>query len=59
MQRYRHESAGLDALRGDVDRTIREFESAHDALRREGRALESDLSHGGCPFDPLDDLLRR
>lgn len=59
MQRYRNESAGLNALRGDVDRTIREFDTARHALRRAGRTLESDLSRGGCPFDPLDDLLRR
>ena len=59
MQRYRDESTGLDALRGDVHRTIREFETAHDALGRGGRSLESDLSHGGCPFEPLDGLLRR
>ena len=59
MQRYREESAGLDVLRRDLDRTVREFEAAREALQREGRTLESDLSRGGCPFDPLDELLRR
>ena len=59
MQRYQAEAAGLDALQGDVDRTIREFETARDDLRRERRTLESDLSRGGCRFDSLDDLLRR
>ena len=59
MQRYQAESAGLDALQRDVDRTIREFETARDDLRRERRTLQSDLSRGGCRFDSLDDLLRR
>lgn len=59
MQRYQAESAGLDALQSDVDRTIREFEAARDDLRRERRTLQSDLSRGGCRLDSLDDLLRR
>ena len=59
LQRYQAESAGLDALGRDVDRTIREFETARDDLGHERRTLESDLSRGGCPFHPLDDLLRR
>lgn len=59
IQRYRDESAGLEGLRRDVDRAIREFTVAHDALRGERRRLASDLSRGGCPFDPLDGLLRR
>ena len=59
MQRYRDEAAGLDALERDVERTIDKFEAARNALQREGRALESDLSRGGCSFDRLDELLRR
>ena len=58
-QRYQAESAGLNALRRHVDRTIREFETVRTDLQRERRALEADLSRGGCPFDPFDDLLRR
>ena len=58
MQRYQAESTGLDALRRDLDRTIREFEVGREALRRERRSLESDLSRGGCPFAPLDEFLR-
>ena len=59
MQRYREEAEGLDALRRDVEETIRQFGAVHDGLRREGRTLESTLGRGGCSFDPLDALLRR
>ena len=58
MQQYRTESTGLDALRHDLDRTVREFQAARETLRRERRRLESDLSRGGCSFDPLDEFLR-
>ena len=58
MQQYQEDSDELDGIRRDVDRTIREFEAAQGALRRESRKLESDLSRGGCRFDPLDEFLR-
>ena len=59
IRRYGADSAGLNALRRDLDRTTREFEDAREALARERRTLESDLSKGGCRFDPLDDFLGR
>ena len=58
MQRYQAESTGMDALRQDLDRSIREFETTREVLRREARALESDLTRGGCRFDPIEELLR-
>ena len=59
MQRYEKESVGLEALRSDLDRAIREFQAVRDDLRRERRSLESVMSRGDCPdTDTLERFLR-
>ena len=48
LQSYAADSKGLQALGGDIAKTSREFRSARERLNRERRAIEADLSRGGC-----------
>ena len=45
---YEAESKGVDALKRDLDKTMRAFEAARTALEREQQAIDSSLMQGGC-----------
>ena len=51
LQNYAADSHGLRALGGDIAQTSRAFRSARERLSRERRAIEADMSRGGCTMD--------
>ena len=57
LQSYAADSQGLKALGGDIDKTSRAFRSARDKLSRERRAIEADMTRGGCERDNLLEFL--
>ena len=51
LQSYSSDSKGLKTLGGDIDKTVRAFRSARERFNRERRAIEADMSRGGCGMD--------